>query len=189
MPKVSILMPVHNCEKTIRRSLDSIYAQTFKDFELIVVLNNCTDKSEEIVREYDNRFSQPVKIEYCRVPGIVPTLNTGIPSCTGPLVARMDGDDKWYDTKLEKQVQYLDDHSDIDILGTQLRLVDRNGDTLEGASLVHPVDDISIKQKLFSGQNSIVHPSVVFRKHIFLCAGTYDGHYKFAEDYHFWMKC
>ena len=188
MARVSILIPLHNCEKTLRRALDSVFSQTFQDFEVIAVLNNCTDNTEMILKEYDEKFTQDVKLFYCSIPGIVPTLNTGIPHCTSELIARQDGDDYWYPTKLEKQVKFLDENPSVDIVGTQLRQVDGEGIPLN-QSLVHPLNDLEIKQKLLSGNNSIVHPTVVFRKHIFLRAGTYDGHYKFAEDYHLWLKC
>ena len=188
MSRVSILIPLHNCEKTLRRSLDSVFEQTFQDFEIVAVLNNCTDDTENILKEYNEKFTQDIHLLYCSIPGIVPTLNTGIPHCTSEIIARQDGDDYWYPTKLEKQVKFLDDNPIIDIVGTQLRQVDGGGVPLN-QSLIHPLTDLEIKKKLLSGNNSIVHPTVVFRKHIFLQAGTYDGHYQFAEDYHLWLKC
>ena len=187
MSKVSVLMPLHNCAHSLRRSLNSVFDQTFQDFELVAVLNNCADNTEEIVQEYRNR-PQEVKILKCSIPGIVPTLNTGISQCSADLIARQDGDDYWYPTKLARQVEFLDSNPEIDIVGTQLRQVDGQGRPID-AVLEHPLEDEAIKLKLLSGQNSIVHPSVVFRKSIFLQAGTYDGHYRFAEDYHFWLKC
>jgi glycosyltransferase involved in cell wall biosynthesis len=185
---VSILMPIHNCEKTLARSLDSIYNQTHGNFEIVAVLNRCTDNSQSILLKYFNDNWQHITILKCDEPGIVPTLNTGIPHCRYDLIARQDGDDYWYPDKLKKQIDFLNNNPDIDIVGTQLRQVDKNGDPIS-AELVHPTQNIDIKNKLLSGQNSIVHPSVLFRKKVFLRAGTYDDHFKFAEDYHFWLKC
>ncbi len=181
-------MPIHNCEKTLRRTLDSIYSQTFQNFEIVAVLNCCTDSSGIILNEYYNNNWQHITILKCDEPGIVPALNTGIPHCRGELIARADGDDLWYPDKLRKQHDFMKKNLDIDILGTQLRQVDPAGNPIDD-ELVHPTTDIEIKNKLLSGQNSIVHPSVVFRKKVFLRAGTYDDHFKFAEDYHFWLKC
>ena len=181
-------MPIHNCEQTLRRSLDSLYDQTYLNFEIIAILNNCTDKSESILNEYWKIDWPRLKILKCDEPGIVPTLNTGIPHCEGEFVARQDGDDLWYPTKLKKQVEFLDKNPHIDIVGTQLRQVNSAGEPI-AEKLEHPLTDPEIKQKLFSGQNSIVHPSVLFRKRIFLRAGTYDDHFRFAEDYHLWLKC
>ena len=187
MARVSVLIPLHNCENTLRRSLDSVYRQSYQDFEVIAILNNCNDSTEGILREYEDKGPE-LKVLRCSVPGIVPTLNTGISACTGEFIARQDGDDLWYPEKLAKQITFLDENPDIDIVGTQMRQVDIDGTPIK-ATLVHPTNDLEIKSKLFSGNNSIVHPTVVFRRSIFLQAGTYDGHYRFAEDYHFWLKC
>jgi len=186
IPKVSILVPAHNCAKTIERSLLSLAEQTFKDFEVILVLNNCTDETGLLARKFSDNLK--IKILNCDIPGIVPTLNTGIFHCNSELIARQDGDDYWYPSKLEKQLEFLEKNPDIDILGTQIRLVGKDFLPVE-ESLTHPEEDLPIKMKLLSGNNSIAHPSVLFRKSIFLLAGIYEDSYKFAEDYYLWLKC
>lgn len=185
-PKVSILIPAHNCESTIERSFSSISEQTFRDFEVILVLNNCTDNTEKIARKFSNNFK--LKITSNSIPGIVPTLNKGIFECSSDLIARQDGDDYWYSEKLEKQIEFLEKNNKVDILGTQIRLVDKSFNEVK-ESLIHPEKDMDIKMKLLSGNNSIAHPSVIFRKKIFLQAGIYEDNYKFAEDYFLWLKC
>lgn len=184
--KVSILVPAHNCESTIERSLSSLAEQTFKDFEVILVLNNCSDNTEILANSFRNNFK--LKIIKNSIPGIVPTLNSGIFHCNAPLIARQDGDDYWYHDKLEKQVEYLENNPEVDILGTQIRLVDKNFNPVKD-SLVHPEEDMQIKMKLLSGNNAIAHPSVLFHKRIFLQAGIYEDNYRFAEDYFLWLKC
>ena len=184
--KVSILVPAHNCAKTIERSFLSLAEQTFKDFEVILVLNNCTDETGLLARKFSNNFK--IKILSCNIPGIVPTLNTGIFHCSSELIARQDGDDYWYPTKLEKQLEFLEKNPDVDILGTQIRLVDKSFNPTN-ESLVHPIEDLQIKIKLLSGNNAIAHPSVIFNKKIFLQAGIYEDNYRFAEDYFLWLKC
>lgn len=183
---VSVLIPVYNCEKTVARSLKSLVDQTYKNFEVIVVLNNCTDNSEEIVQSFYSQLD--IKIMYCKEQGIVPALNAGIFNCSADLIARQDGDDYWYPTKLEKQIKFLNNNPDIDIVGTQIRLVDKNFN-VKNEILRHPLEDQQIKIKLLNGQNVIAHPSVLFRKRIFLRAGIYEDTYKFAEDYYQWLKC
>ena len=185
-PAVSILIPIHNCERYLNRSLDSIMNQSFQDYEVIVVLNCCTDNSENIVKSYQKEF--PLKILECDEPGIVPALNTGIFACEGDLIARQDGDDYWYPDKLVEQVEFLNQNPDVDIVGTQIRMVDSELKPIED-SLTHPLVNLEIKQKLLAGNNAIAHPSVVFRRKIFNKAGIYEDTYKFAEDYYLWLKC
>ena len=71
---------------------------------------------------------------------------------------------------------------------TQIKLVDKDFNEVED-TLVHPQEDTEIKIKLLRGNNSIAHPSVIFKKNIFLQAGIYEDNYKFAEDYYLWLKC
>mgnify|MGYP003977877929 FL=1 len=183
---VSILIPVYNCEKTIARSLSSLVEQTHKDFEVIIVFNNCTDNSEKIAKSFQDKLK--IKTIQCSEQGIVPALNKGLFSCNTKLIARQDGDDYWHPTKLEKQVSFLDKNNHIDIVGTQIRLVDSNFNQIS-ESIFHPIKDDQIKIKLLNGQNAIAHPSVLFRKKIFLRAGIYEDTYKYAEDYYQWLKC
>ena len=106
MSKVSILIPVHNEEKTIKRCLDSILNQTYENFELVIVDNMCDDNTVSIVKEIkDDR----IKLVKCDVKGIVPALNLGLRECSGDLIARQDADDFWYPEKLEKQVNFLNE--------------------------------------------------------------------------------
>lgn len=186
MINVSILLPAYNCEKTIHRALSSLVTQSYQDFEVIVVINNCSDRTEEIVESFTDKLK--IKIIHCNIQGIVPALNTGILSCSSKLIARHDADDYWYSTKLEKQLKFLEENPDIDIVGTQIRLVDENYNELK-ETLIHPTSDRDIKIKLLNGNNSIAHPSVLFKRDIFLRAGIYEDTYKYAEDYYQWLKC
>jgi len=182
--KVSIVVPVKNCESTVKRSLDSVLEQTYENFELIIVNNNCTDKTIEIVKEInDNR----IKIVDCKISGIVPALNTGLKVTTGDYIARQDGDDYWHPNKLEKQV-YVLDNSSTDICGTQINILDKDFKVVDD-SFRYPLKDKPIKSWLLTGKNAIAHPSVVFRKEVLLRVGGYDDSYPIAEDHHMWLRC
>ena len=185
MPKVSILLPVHNEEEKIKRCIDSILSQTYQDFEVVIVDNLCDDKTISIVKEIkDDR----IKIYQCATKGIVPALNYGLQKCSGDLIARQDADDYWYPNKLEKQVKFLEDREDISILGTQIKILDEKLN-LKNEDFRYPVKDSAIKSWLLTGKNSIAHPSVVFRKNITLRVGGYDDSYPIAEDHHMWLRC
>ena len=183
--KFSIIIPVHNEEKTIKRCLDSVLKQTYQDFELVLVDNMCDDSTVDVISSIkDDR----IKIINCNVKGIVPALNSGIFACSGDLIARHDADDYWYPEKLEKQVSFLESRKDISILGTQIRILDENLN-LKNEDVRYPLKDNAIKSWLLTGKNSIAHPSVVFRKDILLRVGGYDDSYPIAEDHHMWLRC
>ena len=190
MPNVSVLIPVYNCESTLERALKSVANQTYKDFEVIIVNNMCTDGSMGIVEKFTGLMD--IKVFDCSIQGIVPTLNTGLRNCSGKWIARQDGDDYWYPEKLQKQVDYLDNNPDVKILGTQIRLLDENGNVEElgtfGKEVKYQTDDKGIKLGLLYGQNQICHPSVIFSQEIRDVLGGYMQLYPLAEDLHLWLR-
>lgn len=183
---VSIIMPVRNAESTLRRSMDSVLSQTYRDFDLICVLNGCTDRSEEILLEY-RRSDDRVSIVQSE-PGIVPALNRGLHAAATDLIARQDADDLWYPDKLEAQVEYMSRHSDVDILGVQIRCVDTDFKPFTSQERARPLTDADIKRSLLSEWNCIAHPGVMFRRRIMDRLGGYDDTFPFAEDYSLWLR-
>lgn len=190
MKRVSVLIPLYNCEKTVRRSMMSVKNQTYQDMEVIAVDNNCTDGTISIVEEF--RKSLDIKVIKCTIPGITPALNEGLRHCSGEFVARLDGDDFWYPEKLEKQIAFLDENPTVGVVGTQIRLLDMEGNVEEegtmGRKVNYPADNQQIKSFLLYGQNPICHPSVVVRRGLFSYVGGYEHIFPKAEDLHLWLK-
>ena len=178
-------MPVRNAERTIQRAINSVLCQTHRDFELICVVNGSDDKSESIIRESSLRDSRVI-LEHS-TPGIVPALNRGLSDSRYDIIARQDADDYWYPDKLDKQLRYLSDHPDIDILGVQIRCVDV-GFKPTSTHGKRPLLDSEIKAAMLSGNNVIAHPGVVFRRRILERLGGYDDTFPFAEDYYLWLR-
>ena len=190
MSKVSVLIPVYNCEGTLERSLKSVADQTYKDFEVVVVDNNCTDSSMDIVDSFKSMMG--IRIVKCENQGIVPALNTGLRNCRSKYIARQDGDDYWYPQKLEKQIEFLEENDDIAILGTQIRLLDEAGNVEElgtfGKKVRYPTGDKDIKLGLLYGQNMFCHPTTVFRMNVIDSLGGYEDIFPLAEDLHMWLR-
>ena len=190
MPEVSILLPLHDCEKTIANTLDSICDQTYRDFELIAVDNNCSDNTMNIVESYSSRL--PIKSFFCATPGIVAALNTGLKESYTDYIARIDGDDTWKPEKLAKQMKYLKANPDIGVIGTQIDIVDVDGSPISegtmGLDVVYPVGDNRIKTLLLMGENPICHPSIVMIRKLFEVVGGYESFFPRAEDLHLWLK-
>ena len=182
--KVSVVIPVKNCEETFERSIKSVLKQSYKNFEVIVVNNNCTDKTIELLDKFDD---DRIRVIDCKTPGIVPALNAGMMETTGEYIARQDGDDYWYPEKLEKQI-YVLENSSADICGTQINIVNKDFEIVDD-SFRYPLKDKPIKSWLLTGKNAIAHPSVVFRKEVLLRVGGYDDSYPIAEDHHLWLRC
>jgi len=106
--KISVVIPVHNGEKYIAEAIESVLAQTFKPYE-IIVSDSSTDSTAAIVRSYP-------EVDYYYQPhiGISYALNAGLSHVRGNYIAFIDSDDLWVETKLEKQVQFLANNPDVE---------------------------------------------------------------------------
>ena len=107
MPKFSIIIPVYNVEKYLKRTLDSVFNQTYQDFEVIVVNDGCTDQSMKIAKKYNTKI-----IDNKRV-GVSEARNIGEKSATGEYLLFLDSDDYWDKELLEKINKSLDNKPDL----------------------------------------------------------------------------
>jgi len=171
--------------------MQSLIDQTYQDFEIVAVDNNCTDKTMEIVRRI-TESSGKLRIVKCGMKGIVPALNTGLRACSGEWIARQDGDDYWYPEKLQKQMDFLQSNKGVSVLGTQIRLLDIDGNVEEqgtfGKEVKYPTTNDKIKGALMYGQNPICHPSVIFNCAVLNIVGGYEQFFPLAEDLHLWIR-
>ncbi len=114
MPKVSILLPTHQSGAHLRETLDSIKAQTYQDYELLVVDDVSTDQTLKILQEHQD---PRIRIIQGRNHGLADALNLGIKYAQGKYIARMDADDLMVPERLEKQVCFLDTHQNVIVCG------------------------------------------------------------------------
>ncbi|MBQ7285562.1 MAG: glycosyltransferase [Alphaproteobacteria bacterium] len=179
-PTVSVLMPVYNTQEThLREAIDSILNQTFKDFELLI-LNDCsTDPNvEKVVLSYNDKRIKYSKNE--QNMGISGSRNHLVSLATGKYLAVMDHDDISCPERLAKQVEYLEQHPEIGVVGSFAR------ELLSGKELTLPIEDEDIKLALVF-RSSIFHPASMIRKELFNIIG-YENEYTPAEDYALWCR-
>ena len=179
---ISVIIPVRNAENTVKFSIESVLNQGVEDIEILTIINGCSDSSEERIKSINDRR---IKILHSE-PGIVPALNEGIRRANGSLIARQDADDIWHQNKLNSQIQFLNKNKEIDILGTQLRVVDSANNHIRDT--LYPLKHHDICKDLFGGINPIGHPSVIFKRKILdKCAGYFDL-FPLAEDLDLWTR-
>ena len=159
MTRVSILMPVYNTRpEHLREAMDSMLAQTFTDFEFLI-LNDCsTDPQvEEVVKSYhDPRIVYAVNE---RNLGISGSRNRLLDMAQGEYLAVMDHDDFSFPSRLEKQVAFLDAHPDVGIVGSLVE------NMTNGTVAPRPADDVGIKKMLMIHCN-LSHPSCMIRRSV-----------------------
>jgi len=111
-PRVSVIIPTYNRAQMLVECLESVISQTFTDYEVIVIDDGSTDDTGELVKPYLDR------IEYIKHEnkGNAAARNSGLDIARGELIAFLDSDDLWLPGKLEREVDYLDGHPDVDMV-------------------------------------------------------------------------
>jgi glycosyltransferase involved in cell wall biosynthesis len=170
-PAVSVLMPIHNGEQTLAEAVQSILAQTFKDFELIAVDDGSTDRTLLILEGFAKHDSR-VKVLSRPNTGIAGALNDAIEEARGEFLARMDCDDVALPERFEKQVAFLRSHPDYVLLGSRVLLVEPYGTPMYATD--HETEHSKIAAQLLQGVGwAVVHPAAMMRASAVKTAGGY----------------
>jgi len=182
-PIISVLMPVFNGEKYLKKSIDSIVNQTFKNFELIIINDGSSDNTLNIVNSYsDNRIRI---INNKKNIGIVRSLNKGISTTRGKYIARLDSDDLSNLDRLQKQLFFLENNFDFGLVGSWVEVINENGKSLDLWKINLSSEEIYYNLIFY---NCIIHSSVMFRKEILKKIGLYREECALVEDYDLWNR-
>ncbi len=176
MPKVSVLMPVYKTDITyLRNAIESVLNQTYTDFEFLLLDDCPTDTRENIINSYKDKRIKYIKNE--KNLGITPSRNKLIDMAKGEYLAIMDHDDISLPKRFEKQVQYLDAHPDIGVVGCKTKIIDIK------QKYEYPSNDKEIKLN-FMYRCPIFHSSCMIRKNILTKNNIYyEEDFSPAEDY------
>ena len=184
-PTVSVITPAYNARRYIAITIESILAQTFTDWEYVIVDDGSTDGTDAIIRKYlsDSR------IRMYRRPntGIVGACMDGVRMTSGELFTRIDADDVAMPEKLEKQVEFLRANPDHVAVGCQVETIDPYGSVLH--RLKHKLTHEEIDAQLMRGNGfAMVNPAVMMRREALLRVGGYRKKYETAEDLDLFLR-
>ena len=185
LPKISIVMAAYNEERDIEKALDSILAQTFADWELIIIDDGSTDATATIVQGYGDKDSRITLVCNETNMELSASLNKGIGLAQSDLIARADADDTNLPERLAKQYEYMQTHPETDVLGTAAYLLDKTGRRVNTFS--YPLTHCELNRVPFL-KSHFFHPSVMARRRFFDMAGYYDPRYPNAEDKEMWLR-
>jgi glycosyltransferase EpsE len=178
-------MGSYNCAMTLPEALDSLLAQTFSDWELILCDDCSTDKSLEIAQKYEKQFPEKIKVIKNTKNSKLPfTLNHCLQHATGEYIARMDGDDISLPQRLQRQVDFLDTHPDIAVVSTAMLAFDENGDRGIRRKEEYP-DKYSL-----AANPCFDHATIMMRKIAFDHLGGYtvSKRTERGQDYDLWFR-
>ena len=183
-PTVSVVIPTYNRDEVLGHSIDSVLAQTYEDFELIVVDDGSTDDTQAVCKAYEDD-----RLTYLRQAneGAAVARNTGIERARGEFVAFQDSDDVWHPEKLRKQMQVFEEGAaDVGVVYTGFWRVADDGRTYVPGPGIEPKEG-NVHQALL-GQNFVSTQVAVVRKRCFETAGVFDERLPRFQDWELWLR-
>jgi glycosyltransferase involved in cell wall biosynthesis len=182
---ISVLLPVYNSGSTLNLAIESILAQDFANFEVIIIDDASTDTSAETIREYTRSDPRVRAVFHKSNFGLAKTLNEGIRIAEGEFIARMDQDDEALPHRLRTQYLFMKSRPKIAVAGSYVFHMGKNRSKDRLAKLLTIPSEIA---KALKTENCIYHSSVIFRRKEIIGLGGYRSGFKNAEDYDLWLR-
>ncbi|MCX5783023.1 MAG: glycosyltransferase, partial [Elusimicrobia bacterium] len=186
VPLISVVIPAYNSANFISKTLDSVRAQTFNDYEVVVVDDGSSDETRAVVEKYFALNKMPGRCVRQSNKKIAAARNAGINLARGKFIALLDHDDIWYPQKLEKVVDAFNRHADADLVCHDVDMI-RNGKFYKVIRCGYSGD--IYKNLIFRG-NALTPSSSVFRRDKALAIGCFreSPEINTVEDYDFWIR-
>ena len=184
-PLVSVVMSCFNASRWLAEAIDSVLAQTFQDFEFIVVDDGSMDATPGIIQGYADVDSRVVVISKPNT-GLADSLNVGIARARGSWIARMDADDVSEPTRLQRQVAHAKANPALGFIGTGLTEIDSAGHRV--ATHVYPPAHSQLLRRLLSGRAFPPHSSAFYRTDLVSSVGGYRPRIRRAQDWDLWLR-
>ena len=178
-------MGIYNCASTLQEALDSLYAQTYQDFEIILCDDGSTDNTHQIAYENLQKHPNIVLLKNPQNMGLNKTLNNCLAVAKGEYIARMDGDDLCDPTRFEKELDFLEAHPEYSIVSCAMTQFDEDGEFARTSSR-----EGEPTKEAFAYGPPFCHAPCMVRKESYDAVGGYtvDKRLLRVEDYHLWMK-
>ncbi|MDG6218134.1 MAG: glycosyltransferase [Candidatus Thermoplasmatota archaeon] len=185
-PIVSVIMPVYNNEKYLRESIESILNQTYTNFEFIIIDDCSSDSSWDIIQIYSEKDPRIIPIKNEKNLKIPKTRNKGIKISKGKYIVVQDGDDVSCPDRIEKQVEFMEKHTEYGALGSNMYVIDSNSEVI-GERIY--INDFKKIKKAITRYNPIAQPSVIIRNSLLKNEiGNYNEDLIRCSDYDLWIR-
>ncbi len=185
MPAVSVVMACYNSIQTINSAVDSILAQTMRDFEFIIIDDGSTDNTLDCLAEYKDPRLQIIKSDGNQ--GLTRRLNEGLGLARADIFARMDADDISHVDRLARQLELLKSNAEVHGVFSQAEIIDTDGN-VTGISRTD-FGGRSPLQYLQDCGNVLIHSTAMVRKNLITQLGGYDDQLRTRQDYDLWLRC
>ena len=180
---LSVLLPVYNAEKTLKAAVDSILAQSFTDYEFLIIDDGSTDSSVDIINSYSDKRIQLIELE--KNQGLISALNFGLQIATGKYLARMDADDIAFPERLATQIEFMESNQEIIACGSSIV----NFNEKSESEITYPNKHNNIVVSIMLFERALCHPTMVLRLDLLKKHSVkYDTQYPYCEDYALWIE-
>jgi glycosyltransferase involved in cell wall biosynthesis len=181
---LTVLLPVFNGERYVGETIDSVRAQSYGDFEFLIVDDGSLDRTPDILRDYAQSDSR-IRLLRHENHGVGYSLNRGLVEARGRLIAQIGADDIALPDRLKKQVDFLEEHPDYVLVGGYLRIIDAHGRAI--GLRRYPTNDRRLRSVILV-YNPFGAPSVMYRRTDALAAGGFTTRFATSEDYDFVLR-
>ena len=193
VPLVSVIMTAYNCEKYIEESIESIFHQTFRDFEIIIYNDASTDKTMQVIadflKENIKKFTGSVHIiSGKKNVGCGEGRNRAIKEANGKYLAISDADDISFQVRLKKEVDFLEENEDIFCVGAWADKMEEDGKFIELMTYPNATHEEIYNEIIVKKNNPIIDPSCMYRREDFDRLGGYDNQWKLVPDFNLWGR-
>ncbi len=197
MPKVSVIIPTYNRANYLPEAINSVLKQTYQDFETIIVDDDSTDNTKEVVNAYIEKNPQKIAYIYQKNNGPAAARNRGIKEAKGEYIAFLDSDDLWLPDKLKKSMDFINKHG-FDWICTSSYIIREEGGNKQEKNKIC-IDSIFLDSSgrkvelvknglFFFSSLHIYTPAVLIRDYCFKKVGFFDETFKIGEDVDFWLR-
>ena len=182
MKKISLLLPVYNSEKTLRKCITTILSSSYSNFELVIINDGSTDSTKDIIESFkEDRINYHEKSN----SGLIDSLNFGVKNCSSEIIMRIDSDDYINPKKIELQLKELQSSNSV-LIGTNAYIVNEDDKIISDTNL--PLKHSEIVKSMIKIRPSIIHPSIMVYKEILDKVNYFDEKYHHAEDYDIFLR-
>jgi glycosyltransferase involved in cell wall biosynthesis len=183
LPLVSILITAYNSEKYIRKTIESIKKQSYKNWQLTVINDCSTDSTSSILKKYTSDKIKIINLK--RNIGPYLALSKNFKFCRGKYIAFLDSDDLMHSKRLYSQVAELEKNKSIGLVASWFRIIDYKGRVIKLKKFPSTENEFN---NIFPCQNLICNSSVMFRKKLINKLGFYNKFFFYSNDYHFYLR-
>ncbi len=181
MTKVSVVIPTYNRANLLCKAIDSVLAQTFKDFEIIVVDDGSTDDSRNSMSK---QYGTKIKFIHQERKGVSAARNRGILESSGEFVAFLDSDDSWLTQKLEKQIAYFEKAKDVVLQYSLAKIIDED----QHLEWIEPKDTSLTLDDFLNKETFLPASTVILKKSVLIELGGFNERLETLEDLELWLR-